>query len=94
MMICAPLWIKIRNIQTKSRLLNLAQMKHKLVLKTRLAGEILQKFVNYNIKVAIIGDFTTYTSKSLRDFMYESNKGKDIFFSPSVNDAIEILSRV
>lgn len=74
--------------------MNLAQMKHKLVLKTRLAGEILQKFVNYNIKVAIIGDFTIYTSKSLRDFMYESNKGKDIFFSPSVNDAIEILSRV
>ena len=48
-------------------------------LKTRLAGEILQKFINYNIKLAIVGDFSVYSSKSLRDFIYESNKGKDIF---------------
>ncbi|HUM43632.1 MAG TPA: DUF4180 domain-containing protein, partial [Fervidobacterium sp.] len=38
-------------------------------LSTRLAGEILQKFVNYNIKIAIVGDFSKYTSKSLRDFI-------------------------
>ena len=48
-------------------------------LKTRLAGEVLQKFINYNIKLAIVGDFSVYSSKSLRDFIYESNKGKDIF---------------
>ncbi|NLN05343.1 MAG: DUF4180 domain-containing protein [Clostridiaceae bacterium] len=34
-------------------------------LKTRLAGEILQKFINYNIKLAIVGDFSVYSSKSL-----------------------------
>jgi hypothetical protein len=51
-------------------------------LSTRLAGEILQKFINYYVKIAIIGDFSVYTSKSLKDFIYESNKGRDIFFLP------------
>lgn len=40
-------------------------------LRTRLAGEILQKFVNYNMKLAIVGNFEEYNSKSLRDFIYE-----------------------
>ncbi len=40
-------------------------------LSTRLAGEILQKFINYHVKIAIIGDFSIYTSKSLKDFIYE-----------------------
>ncbi|MDF2872430.1 MAG: hypothetical protein K0R05_4005 [Anaerocolumna sp.] len=54
------------------------------VLSTRLAGEILQKFINYNIKVAITGDYSGYTSKPLKDFIYECNMGKDIFFLSSV----------
>ncbi len=33
------------------------------VLSTCLAGEILQKFVNYGIRFAIYGDFSQYTSK-------------------------------
>ncbi|MED1780532.1 DUF4180 domain-containing protein [Brevibacillus fortis] len=63
-------------------------------LKTRLAGEILQKFINYRVKVAIVGDFSVYTSKSLKDFTYESNNGKDIFFLPTEEQAIEKLSQV
>jgi len=63
-------------------------------LSTRLAGEILQKFINYHVKIAIVGDFSLYTSKSLRDFIYESNKGKDIFFLPNEQQAIEKLSTV
>jgi hypothetical protein len=63
-------------------------------LKTKLAGEILQKFVNYHVKIAIVGDFSVYTSKSLRDFIYESNKGKDIFFLSDEEAAIEKLSLV
>jgi hypothetical protein len=43
-------------------------------LKTKLAGEVLQKFVNYHVRLAIVGDFSIYQSKSLRDFIYESNK--------------------
>lgn len=60
-------------------------------LKTRLAGEILQKFINYHVKIAIIGDFSVYTSKSLKDFIYESNNGKDIFFLPTTEQAIDKL---
>lgn len=63
-------------------------------LKTKLAGEILQKFVNYHARIAIIGDFSVYTSKSLKDFIYESNKGKHIFFLPDEKQAIEKLSLV
>lgn len=60
-------------------------------LKTKLAGEILQKFINYHVKIAIVGDFSMYTSKSLKDFIYESNSGKDIFFLPDEKQAIEKL---
>ena|SRR5574344_1230798 len=62
-------------------------------LSTRIAGEILQKFINYQFKFAIVGDFSGYTSKPLKDFIYESNKGRDIFFVSSEEDAIEKLSR-
>lgn len=50
------------------------------VLSTGLAGAILQKYINYGGRIAIYGDFTKYTSKPLKDFIYESNKGKDVFF--------------
>lgn len=63
-------------------------------LKTRLAGEILQKFINYRVKMAIVGDFSVYESKSLKDFIYESNKGKDIFFLPNEEQAAEKLLSV
>lgn len=62
------------------------------VLSTCLAGEILQKFVNYGVKFAIYGDFSKYTSKPLNDFMYESNQGKDIYFQPTVSLAVDKLS--
>lgn len=62
------------------------------VLSTCMAGEVLQKFINYGIRFAIYGDFSKYTSKPLKDFMYESNKGKDIFFLPSASLAIDKLS--
>lgn len=63
------------------------------ILSTGLAGEILQKFINYNIKVAMYGDYSKYTSKPLKDFIYESNTGKDIFFVETQNDAINKLSK-
>ena len=63
------------------------------VLRTGLAGEILQKFVNYGGRIAIFGDFSHYTSKPLRDFIYESNQGKDVFFVPSEGDAVDMLTR-
>ena len=57
-------------------------------IKTRLAGEILQKFSNYRIKLAIVGDFSKYKSKSLQDFICESNKGNRIFFVENIEAAL------
>jgi hypothetical protein len=62
-------------------------------LKTGLAGDILQKFSNYNTRLAIVGDFTKYESKSLCDFIRESNKYGRVNFVSSTNDAIQALSR-
>lgn len=60
-------------------------------LRTGLAGEILQKFINYYMKIAIVGDFSMYSSKSLKDFIYECNNGKDIFFLSNEKQAVEKL---
>ncbi|MEZ4970940.1 MAG: DUF4180 domain-containing protein [Flavobacteriaceae bacterium] len=57
-------------------------------LKNKMAGDILQKFSNHRMGLAIIGDFTTITNKSLKDFIYESNKGKQVNFLSSVNEAL------
>ena len=42
------------------------------VLSNGIAGEILQKFVNYQFRIAIDGDYTKYTNKLLKDFIYET----------------------
>ena len=63
------------------------------VLSTCLAGEILQKFINYGVRFAIYGDFSEYTSKPLKDFIYESNNGKDIFFVENEEEAMDKLNR-
>jgi len=60
-------------------------------LGTGLAGEILQKYTNYHIRLAIVGDFSVYTSKPLRDFMFESNKGRNVLFVSTLEQAIERL---
>ncbi len=60
-------------------------------LKSRLAGEILQKFSNYRVQLAIVTDPSKFTSKSLQDFIRESNKMGRIFFVSSRDDAIKKL---
>ncbi len=62
-------------------------------LKTRFAGDVLQKFSNYRFKLAIVGDFGVYSSKALRDFIYECNKGSLVFFKSSLEEALEALTR-
>ena len=62
-------------------------------LHTGLAGEILQKFSNYNFKLAVVGDFSKYMNKSLLDFIRESNKGRSIFFVNTREDAINKMIR-
>jgi len=60
-------------------------------LSTKIAGEILQKFVNYHTKLAIIGDFSVYESKALKDFIYECNEGSHVFF---VEDETEVVRKL
>ena len=63
------------------------------ILSKGLAGEILQKYVNYGGRIAIYGDYSHYTTKPLKDFIYESNKGKDVFFVTTRDEAVEMLTR-
>ena len=63
------------------------------ILSTGLAGEILQKLINYGGRIAIYGDYSHYTSKPLRDFITESNRGRDIFFPATEAEAIDLLTR-
>ena len=62
------------------------------ILSSGMAGEILQKFVNYQVRIAIYGDYSHYTSKPLKDFIYESNHGKDFFFVSDKEEAIKKLT--
>jgi hypothetical protein len=62
-------------------------------LKTKIAGEILQKFSNYRIGLAIVGDFSKYESKSMKDFIFESNKTKHVNFVEMLEDALNIFSK-
>jgi len=62
-------------------------------LRTGFAGEVLLKFTNYRMKLAVIGEFEKYKSNSLQAFMSESNKGNQIFFVPDRETAIVRLSR-
>lgn len=62
-------------------------------LKTGLAGDILQKFSNHQMRLAIVGDFSKYPGKSLRDFINESNKHGRIIFTDNNQDAVERLTR-
>lgn len=61
-------------------------------LRTGIAGEILQKFSNYRMELAIVGDFSAHKSKSLRDFINESNRTGRILFVDSVEEAIRMMS--
>ena len=58
-------------------------------LKNKIAGDILQKFSQYSMPLAIIGDFEKYESKSLNDFIFESNKGSQINFVTTVEDGLK-----
>lgn len=55
-------------------------------LSTKVAGNILQKFSNYRVKLAIIGDFTKYPSKVLKDFIYETNRVCNHLFVDSLDE--------
>ena len=55
------------------------------ILRTRVAGEFVQKFVTYGVRAAIVGDVSRYEneSKAFRDWVYEANRGRDLWFVAS-----------
>ncbi|MDO4780752.1 MAG: DUF4180 domain-containing protein [Bacteroides sp.] len=57
-------------------------------LKTKIAGDILQKFAQYQMPLIIVGDFSKYKSNSLKNLIFECNKGKQINF---VSDLSSVL---
>ncbi|MFD9977601.1 DUF4180 domain-containing protein [Streptomyces sp. NPDC059017] len=63
------------------------------VLRTRVAGDIVQKFVNYRLGLAIVGDISVRTeaAPALRDFVRECNRGRQTWF---VADGGELRERL
>ncbi|MFJ9607605.1 DUF4180 domain-containing protein [Kitasatospora sp. NPDC101176] len=51
-------------------------------LRTRVAGGIVQKFVNYRVGLVVLGDIAAHVAASdaLRDFVRESNRGDQLWF--------------
>ncbi len=62
-------------------------------LQTKLAGEIMQKAVNYYKYIAVVGDYSDLRKKSWLDFMYESNKKGQIIFVEDTTEAVKFLTR-
>lgn len=51
-------------------------------LRTRIAGDIVQKFVNYRVGLVVLGDISAHVAEStaLRDFVRECNRGRQTWF--------------
>ncbi|HZQ51967.1 MAG TPA: DUF4180 domain-containing protein [Bryobacteraceae bacterium] len=62
-------------------------------LRTRVAGEIIQKFLTYRVRLVIVGDISKYLTESsaLRDFVFECNSGSHVWF---VSDIEELHQRL
>ncbi|GAA2634515.1 DUF4180 domain-containing protein [Actinomadura fulvescens] len=63
-------------------------------LRTRLAGDIVQKFVQYGLGLAVVGDISRHTSQSeaLRDFVRECNRGRHTWFVTDLDDLRQRLA--
>ncbi|WP_327351418.1 DUF4180 domain-containing protein [Streptomyces sp. NBC_01304] len=62
-------------------------------LSSRVAGDIVQKFVQYGMGLVVLGDISRHTaaSSSLRDFVRECNRGRQTWF---LEDAEELRVRL
>ena len=59
-------------------------------LRTGLAGEVLQKFVIYGLRLAIVGDFRHVGSRSLRALIHESNRTGRVVFAGSEEEVARL----
>lgn len=62
-------------------------------LSTGIAGEVLQKFSNYRMRLAIVVSPELAKSKSLQQFIMESNKVGHINFSETPEEALQKLTK-
>lgn len=55
-------------------------------LRSGVAGAIVQKFVDYHMALAIVGDISTplADSESVRDWVREANRGRHLWFVPDL----------
>jgi hypothetical protein len=62
-------------------------------LRSGIAGAVVQKFVQYRLRLAVVGDISRHLAESsaLRDFVYESNQGRQLWF---VADDRELSDRL
>jgi hypothetical protein len=62
-------------------------------LSTRVAGEVVQKLLDYGLLVAIVGDISARVAASdaLRDWVRECNRGRQVWF---VTDLEELGRRL
>lgn len=62
-------------------------------LSSRIAGEIIQKFVQYRMGIVVLGDISRHTaaSSALRDFVRECNRGRQTWFLADVEELGERL---
>lgn len=58
-------------------------------LKSGLLGEVLQKMSNYKVTLAVIGDFSGYSSKSLKAFMVECSRDRRVVFAENIESAMK-----
>ena len=63
-------------------------------LRTRLAGDLLQKFVNYQLRLTILGDLSKEASESqsLQAFIRESNRGAHLWFLNTIQELEQKLA--
>lgn len=57
-------------------------------LKTGIAGQIIQKFVMYRRRLVILGDISRYIaqSRTFRSFVYETNRGHEVWFLTNLQE--------
>lgn len=63
-------------------------------LRTRIAGDLLQKFVNYQLRLTILGDLSKQASEShsLQAFIRESNRGTHLWFLNTIDELEQKLT--
>ncbi|MGC9667843.1 DUF4180 domain-containing protein [Planosporangium sp. 12N6] len=64
-------------------------------LGTRFAGEVMQKFVNYRLRLAVVGDISRHlaASPALRALVHESNHADHVWFVPDLDALDDRLRR-